>query len=222
MSQQQPSPAIQAKVASEGKQQQNNPFFSSPTTTNSPPFEFTFECASHGLELIKQCTSTAAQNFVDAFYETLNRGRSPAQYYVSSSTKLTTVGGLKPDISVNGRVCGEGGVAEYEELLKAQGTPVHYEVHSFDAQPLNPNYVIGLTPAEQQQPISTTRERDVAERLSFSVQVSGAVKLGKGEDVTEKDFNEAFVLVPHWESQGRNASRNARRYLVVSQNFRSF
>lgn len=175
-----------------------------------------------------QCASTAAQNFVDNFYETLNRGKSPAQYYVSSSTKLTAVGGLTPDISVNGRVCngggGEGGsvVAEYEKLLAAQGTPVHYEIHSFDAQPLNPNYVIGLTPAEQQQPVSTTRERDVAERLSFAVQVSGALKLGKGEDVTDKDFNEAFVLVPHWESQGRSAARNARRYLVVSQNFRSF
>ncbi|KAK7910821.1 nuclear transport factor 2 domain-containing protein [Apiospora marii] len=171
--------------------------------------------------------SEAAQIFVDSFYETLNRGRSPAQHYVSASTKLTTVGGLTPDISVNGRVCGAGGaeaggpVAEYEKLLEAQGSPVHYEIHSFDAQPLNPNYVIGLTPAEQAQPVSSTRERDVAERLSFSVQVSGAVKLGKGEDVAEKDFNEAFVLVPHWEAHGRNASRNMRKYLIVSQNFRS-
>ncbi|KAK8135410.1 hypothetical protein PG984_003350 [Apiospora sp. TS-2023a] len=169
--------------------------------------------------------SEAAQIFVDSFYETLNRGRSPAQHYVSASSKLTTVGGLVPDISVNGRVCGpgaEGGpVAEYEKLLEAQGSPVYYEIHSFDAQPLNPNYVIGLTPAEQAHPVSSTRERDVAERLSFSVQVSGAVKLGKGEDVVEKDFNEAFVLVPHWEAHGRNASRNMRKYLIVSQNFRS-
>lgn len=177
--------------------------------------------------LILPCTSAAAQIFVDSFYETLNRGRSPAQHYVSASSKLTTVGGLVPDISVNGRVCGAGGagggpVAEYEKLLEAQGAPVHYEIHSFDAQPLNPHYVIGLAPAEQAQPVSSTRERDVAERLSFSVQVSGAVKLGKGEDVVDKDFNEVFVLVPHWEAHGRNASRNMRKYLIASQNFRSF
>ncbi|KAK8067008.1 Nuclear transport factor 2 [Apiospora hydei] len=207
MSQQQGNPTIQAKVASEGKQQQHE------------GYKLTFEMESK-TGLTTQCATAAAQNFVDSFYETLQRGKSPAQYYASSSAKLTTVGGLRPDISINGRVCGD--VAEYERLLEAQGAPVHYEIHSFDAQPLNPNYVIGLTPAEQQQPVSSTRERDVAERLSFSVQVSGAVKLGKGEDVAEKDFNEAFVLVPHWEAQGRSASRNMRKWLVVSQNFRSF
>ncbi|KAK8017479.1 nuclear transport factor 2 domain-containing protein [Apiospora rasikravindrae] len=207
---QQANPTVQAKVASEGKQEQQQ---------EEEGIDFTLEMKSKTV-LTTQCATAAAQNFVDSFYETLQRGKSPAQYYVSSSTKLTTVGGLRPDISINGRVCGD--VAEYEKLLEAQGTPVHYEIHSFDAQPLNPGYVIGLTPAEQQQPVSSTRERDVAERLSFSVQVSGAVKLGKGEDVAEKDFNEAFVLVPHWEAQGRNASRNMRKWLVVSQNFRSF
>ncbi|KAK8041353.1 Nuclear transport factor 2 domain containing protein [Apiospora phragmitis] len=213
---QQANSSVQAKVASEGRQGS----------------EITFAVESRpGLTM--QCATAAARNFVDNFYETLNRGKSPVQYYVSSSAKLTNVGGLKPDISINGRVCGssnpnEAGaaVAEYEQLLEAQRggstAPVHYEIHSFDAQPLNPNYVIGLTPAEQQQPVSSTRERDVAERLSFGVQVEGAVRLGRGEDAAERDFNEAFVLVPHWEAHGRNASRNMRKWLVVSQNFRSF
>ncbi|KAI1661205.1 hypothetical protein F4813DRAFT_399253 [Daldinia decipiens] len=37
----------------------------------------------------------------------------------------------------------------------------------------------------------------------------------------EKPFNEAFLLVPHWEAWGRNAPRGLRKWVIVSQNFRA-
>ncbi|OTA67864.1 hypothetical protein K449DRAFT_419582 [Hypoxylon sp. EC38] len=44
----------------------------------------------------------------------------------------------------------------------------------------------------------------------------------KPEDaVQEKDFNEAFLLVPHWEAWARNAPRGLRKWVIVSQNFRA-
>lgn len=88
------------------------------------------------------------------------------------------------------------------------------------------------------------------DRVSFAVQVSGTIRYGQpgdkpsapaasaaagtaaaaaaGKDVAvegppvEAAFNEAWLLVPHWEALGRNASRGLRKWLVVSQNFRAF
>lgn len=156
--------------------------------------------------------SEAATNFVDHFYLVLEKRQSPAQFYVSASAKLSEAG-LKPEISVNGHVCGEGGVAAYEALLAAQGGPVQYDVQSVDAHPVNPHFLLGA-------PDATPSKN--GDKTSIAVAVSGTLKLGKGDDAVEKGFHEAFVLVPHWEAQGRRASRNARAWLIASQNFRSF
>lgn len=152
----------------------------------------------------------AATNFVDHFYLVLEKRQSPAHFYVSASAKLSEAG-LKPDISINGHVCAS--LPEYEALLDAQGGPVQYDVQSFDGHPINPHYLIGAP--------ETTPSKN-GDKTSIAVNVSGTVKLGKGEDAVEKGFNEAFILVPHWEAQGRRASRNARAWLIASQNFRSF
>ncbi|KAI1452709.1 hypothetical protein F4805DRAFT_407806 [Annulohypoxylon moriforme] len=40
-------------------------------------------------------------------------------------------------------------------------------------------------------------------------------------DLPEQAFNEAFLLVPHWEAWARNAPRGLRKWLVVSQNYRT-
>ncbi|KAI1135731.1 hypothetical protein F5Y05DRAFT_169925 [Hypoxylon sp. FL0543] len=51
---------------------------------------------------------------------------------------------------------------------------------------------------------------------------TGSTGDAKPEDgVQEKDFNEAFLLVPHWEAWARNAPRGLRKWVVVSQNFRA-
>jgi hypothetical protein len=69
---------------------------------------------------------------VDHYYENLNRRHQLGMFYVSASPKLTAAA-LVPDISINGQHVTS--VADYEALLDKQGSPVVYEVHSFDAHP---------------------------------------------------------------------------------------
>ncbi|KAI0398361.1 nuclear transport factor 2 domain-containing protein [Xylariaceae sp. FL0594] len=206
--------------------------------------------------------SEAATAFVSDYYEALNRRQPLAQYYASASKHLTAAS-VKPDISINGRVVDS--VADYEAMLDAQGANVSYEVHSFDAHPINATFTIGCP-----DNLSTTTDapgrgkvnksvRD-GDRISFAIQVSGTVRYGKpaarpaaGTTTTpaakvpnaddaaakakssrapievpavsdtplEKAFTESWLLVPHWESLGRNAPRGLRKWLVVSQNFRA-
>lgn len=70
-------------------------------------------------------THTAAQNFVDYYYDALNRRNGLAPFYASTSNKLTAAA-VKPDISINGNVCET--VADFEHLLNTQGNPVHWYV----------------------------------------------------------------------------------------------
>lgn len=82
----------------------------------------------------------AAEDFVNHYYESLNKRQPLAAYYASTSSHLTSAS-VKPDISINGRVVES--IAAYEALLDAQGANVHYTVTSFDAHPVNPNYALG-------------------------------------------------------------------------------
>lgn len=154
--------------------------------------------------------SDAATSFVDSYYDVLNNCRKGqlAHFYTSISSKLVAAG-VKPDISINGLVLSS--VDELDTLLDKQGSPVVYEVQAFDAHPVSPNYVIGAP---------DTTLSDKGDRVMVSVQVSGTVRYGKGEDAELKAFNDAFVLVPHWEAQGRNPPRGLKRWLVASQNYR--
>ncbi|KAI0550802.1 hypothetical protein F4679DRAFT_541476 [Xylaria curta] len=195
--------------------------------------------------------SDAAENFVEHYYESLNKRQPLAQYYASASAHLTSAS-VKPDISINGRVLES--VAAYEALLDAQGRNVRYEVASFDAQPVSPNYALGCPSAlSLSGPDASGRGGKLAksvkdgDRVSFAVQVNGTIRYGKPGDTTtstataagasaggtgnpklgdgdppETAFNEAWLLVPHWEALGRNAPRGLKKWVVVSQNFRAF
>ncbi|KAI1853794.1 hypothetical protein JX265_003872 [Neoarthrinium moseri] len=158
-----------------------------------------------------QSKVATADRFVEHYYDALNKNQRGqlAQYYCSTSNKLTAAS-LTPDISFNGRVITS--VPELQELLEKQGTPVHFEVLSYDAHPVNPHYIIGAPDAQAQS--------DKGDKLSFVVQVTGTVKFGKGDEATHKSFNESFVMVPHWEAQVKNAPRGLKRWLVASQNSR--
>ncbi|KAI1495764.1 hypothetical protein F5X99DRAFT_107200 [Biscogniauxia marginata] len=184
------------------------------------------------IETQAKVASEAAQNFIDHYYESLNK-RHPLAGYYSSASALLTAAGARPDLSINGQPLASA--AEYEALLAAQGGPVSYEVGSWDAQPVNPDCRLGcpehLLPPLPSANSSTgsgngsNNEKAVrdGERVSLAVQVSGTVRYGRpGEDgAVARAFSEAWLLVPHWEAHGRNAPRSARRWLVVSQNFRA-
>lgn len=167
--------------------------------------------------------SEAADRFVEYYYDTLNRPHRSSsatqglsQFYASTSARLTAAG-LTPDISINGHVCSSasspsGAVQEFQELLDKQGHPVHFDVLSVDAHPVNPHYVLGSADPEAQS--------DRGDKLSLSLQVAGTVRFGKGDEAVVRGFNDAFVLVPHWEAHGRNAPRGLRKWVAISQNLR--
>jgi len=178
------------------------------------------------LEAQLKTVSEAAQNFVEAYYEALNKRRDTSAFYASTSPKLTSAG-VVPDISINGHVL-SGPSPEFPNpaqaaqalLVTARGAGgAHYEVASFDAHPVNTNYAVGADAVNNTGANLSSR----AERISFAVQVSGSAKYGKsGEDgFLEQAFTEAWLLVPHWEAQGPKAPRGLRRWVVVSQNFRA-
>ncbi|KAI8946211.1 hypothetical protein F4801DRAFT_565454 [Xylaria longipes] len=202
------------------------------------------------LDTQARVVSDAAQDFVEHYYESLNNRQPLAQYYASTSTRLTSAS-VKPDISINGRVLES--VAEYEALLDAQGRNVRYTVASFDAQPVSPNYALGcpeaLSLSGTDASSSASGRGKVAksikdgDRVSFVVQVNGTIRYGRPGDATttappavggggnptpgdgeppETGFNEAWLLVPHWEALGRNAPYGLKKWVVVSQNFRAF
>ncbi|KAI1486731.1 hypothetical protein F5X96DRAFT_653791 [Biscogniauxia mediterranea] len=167
------------------------------------------------IETQAKIASDAAQSFVDQYYDALNKQAPLSQYYSSASPLLVAAGAV-PDLSINGLVVSTP--AAYEALLKSQSQsqsqrPPRYEVGSWDAQPVNPDYRLGCPEDLLAKP----------ERVSFAVQVSGTVRYGGGgsEEPEERAFSEAWLLVPHWEAWGRNAARGSRRWVVVSQNFRA-
>ncbi|KAI0883201.1 uncharacterized protein GGS22DRAFT_37197 [Annulohypoxylon maeteangense] len=51
--------------------------------------------------------------------------------------------------------------------------------------------------------------------------VGSTPKPAEEAELPEQAFNEAFILVPHWEAWGRNPPRNLRKWVIVSQNFRT-
>ncbi|RYP52496.1 hypothetical protein DL768_002323 [Monosporascus sp. mg162] len=187
------------------------------------------------METRARVASEAAQSFVDHYYDALNRRHNLAPFYASTSKKLTAAG-VKPDISINGNLCET--VADYETLLNKQGSPVHWyvcrhEIHSFDAHAINPHYTVGLpsssSSSSSADPAGSGMNRaerkavEAGDRVSVAVQVSGTARYGKAgeEATTERAFTEAWLLVPHWEAWARNAPRGLRRWVAVSQNFRT-
>ncbi|KAI0104868.1 hypothetical protein GGR51DRAFT_521507 [Nemania sp. FL0031] len=135
------------------------------------------------LDVQAKVASDAAQIFVEHYYDSLNKRQPLAHYYASTSPRLTSAS-VKPDISINGRVVES--VAAYEALLDAQGAHVHYDVASFDAHPVNPNYGIGC-PSQLAAPADGGSGRAVkslrdGDRLSFAVQVNGTIRYGKPSD----------------------------------------
>ncbi|KAI2621559.1 nuclear transport factor 2 domain-containing protein [Xylaria nigripes] len=195
--------------------------------------------------------SDAAQNFVEHYYSSLNKRLSLAQYYASTSPHLASAA-VKPDISINGRVLkspeeyekmlDEQGKPVYYEVRSFDTHPVspNYSLGCPEALSLPPDE---LAPGWAK----ISKSIKDGDRVSFMIQVSGLIKYGKPNEgpadasaavtaatgekkeesatesqLVEKVFDEAWILVPHWEALGRNAARGLRPWVVVSQNFRSF
>ncbi|KAL2760475.1 hypothetical protein ACRALDRAFT_1066991 [Sodiomyces alcalophilus JCM 7366] len=185
---------------------------------------------------IKQAADTA-QIFVDAYYDALNRRTKPSTvlppFYVSASTAYNA---HPPDISINGRPLTSP--TEYGALLEqyyhkddqdgatakkppptssrqASKPQVRFEIESFDAHVVNPDYNLAAPPHVLSTPDKT------GAKCSVLTQVTGRIYYGRGRDAPAKTFNEVFVLVPNWDMFVRNPPKGARRWLIMSQNFRA-
>ena len=178
-------------------------------------------------------SSQGADGFVSWYYQDLNDFRSIAPYYVNSSPKYTTAG-ITADVTINGAHLTDP--TQYEVLLEQQrrgssnanaaadhnpnsgrNKVVRYEVTSHDTQVLNNDY--GLACPDN---ILTKGPDRSGGRISMLVTVTGTVHIGSGPDTQHVRFHEVFVLVPNWDVVGRrNPPRNAKKFLISSQNYRT-
>ncbi|RFU34613.1 hypothetical protein B7463_g1696, partial [Scytalidium lignicola] len=156
--------------------------------------------------------TNAAQHFVDTYYATLNdpkRRSEIASFYVTP----TPTSPVQADISMNGNLVATP--ADLQNVFEKQIERARYEVQSFDCQVLNSDYNIG---AEE----SMLAPNKDGKKMSILVLVSGSVKYGKegAPEGETRGFSETIVLVPNWEAQGPRPPKGAKRWLVLSQNFR--
>lgn len=92
---------------------------------------------------------------------------------------------------------------------------VRYEIEAYDAHVINPDFNVAAPPA-----VLEAKDKSGA-KCSVLTQITGRVFYGRGRDAPAKTFNETFVLVPNWETFGRNPPKGMRRWLIWSQNFRT-
>jgi NTF2-related export protein 1/2 len=198
-------------------------------------------CAAKGRFNNEVCIANqscvVATNFADWYYTNLNKHRPLSDFYVTSNARYRDAG-LRADVVINGLVLHDTGdvsaapALAYEELLKKQrtvpatGRPdgrVHYEVDNVDVQVLNPDYTFACPEhvANSRLDSSGRTAAGAEPAMQLLVQIAGSITFGADKDAQKKGFSEIFVLVPNWDAFKKGAARNARRFLIQSQNFRS-
>lgn len=206
------------------------------------------------LEMQLKICSEGAQEFVTMFYSDVNAGNPLSSFYIDSSTHYAAAN-ESADIVINGAQLASS--AEFEALLETQrGGPLaatttsshhhrrrngaaaaeqlpraRYEVLSFDAQPVNHAFAIGLPAA---LPRSETAYGGGC--IVLLVSVMGTLHLTNGGDggdgtpsstttttTTHRIFTDSFVLWPNWAARGRGlaARREKHKFLVASHNHRA-
>ncbi|KAF5632091.1 nuclear transport factor 2 domain protein [Fusarium sp. NRRL 25303] len=159
----------------------------------------------------QQLTNSAAEIFTSNYYQAINRQKEILPFYINSSQRYP----IAADISINGAVLPTPD--DYSKLLEAQGKDAHYEIESFDAHVLNPNFTMGAP----ENIFDSAKKEKSGDKMSILVTVMGRVQFGKGREAPQKMFNETFVLVPNWESMVKNPPKGVKKWLVMSQNFRA-
>ncbi|KAM5344821.1 hypothetical protein ACJ41O_010683 [Fusarium nematophilum] len=156
-------------------------------------------------------SSEAAEVFTTNYYQAINSRSNLLPFYINSSSRYP----IPADISINGAVV--PAPADYTKLLEAQGAGVHYDIESFDAHVMNLSFGMGAP----ENVYDAAKTEKGGSRMSIVVTVMGKVQYGKGREAPQKMFNETFVLVPNWEAMVKNPPRGAKRWLIMSQNFRA-
>lgn len=152
---------------------------------------------------------TAAHQFVESYYPALQSGRSTlASYYVQSSSLQDDK--TPPTMVFNGNLIPDPQALQV--LFQTQMPQAHYEVQSYDAHVLNPNYVLAGAGRNDLPP---------GKAMSIVLTVSGYVRYGESRDAAMRGFSETIILVPSGEGpSGRTRSSKKKEWLIQSQNFR--
>lgn len=115
-----------------------------------------------------------------------------------------------PSITINGTV-----IANPEELqsfLENTASNAYYEVQSFDAHVVNPNYI-----AEG----ASGTMGETGKNMVILINASGYVKYGTEHSSAPRGFSESFILAPNKEFEKlKNKKANIREWLIMSQTFR--
>lgn len=157
-------------------------------------------------------STTAAENFVNDFYTSLNGSRGQiASFYVPSNNPST--GRVLPHISFNGEQLQDANVLQ--DRFQKQMPWTHFEPQSVNVHVLNPS----INPIDS----SKVSKRELEQNMSFTVQVSGYVRLVERRDGPMRGFSDNFVLVPNQEEvggRGTGKQGEGRKWLIQSQNLR--
>ncbi|KAH8887431.1 hypothetical protein GQ53DRAFT_749912 [Thozetella sp. PMI_491] len=167
---------------------------------------------------IQHRASLEAKSFVEAYYKCVSENRSIANLYTTNSPSYKAINRTS-DLNINGAVVALP--EDYERILENQRRlpfgfeNIRYVVDNWDYHIINFEFNMGA-------PQEVLTDPKKAERFMLEVMVSGTVLFGTDKDGPKKTFYESFTLVPNWEMFAkRGAPRNAMRYLVLSQNYRT-
>ncbi|KAK0643025.1 hypothetical protein B0T16DRAFT_429808 [Cercophora newfieldiana] len=184
-----------------------------------------------------QSSAEACENFINTYYKTLNEHKSVASYYVTNNQTYCNAGHPPADICINGLVLATP--AEWDAMLAAQRQapgsstassttthrpfPVTYEVESWDAHVINPDYRFAAPPALL-VPDPSKSDHGAGIRIMTMLTVSGTVHFTNERDGEsfKQHFNDVFILVPNWDILARHGKNAVKRYLIASHNYRAF
>ena len=114
-----------------------------------------------------------------------------------------------PAIVFNGNIIPDA--AAFQNMFQQDMPPAHYEVQSYDCHVLNPNYTVDGTQGSGAAS---------GKNMTILVTVSGYVKFGEPREAATRGFSENFVLVPNAEATAKGRGKQAKDWLIQSQNFR--
>ncbi|APA09391.1 hypothetical protein SS1G_12186 [Sclerotinia sclerotiorum 1980 UF-70] len=154
----------------------------------------------------------AAEIFVESFYETLNKPNLRSNI-TSFYIKPSPLAPAEASITINGNLIPTP--SAFQETFENKIGKTAYEVQSYVAHVINPNYNIGV----EESKLGPDKD---GKKISIAIMVSGQVKYSSknGDEGEERGFMENFVLVPNLEARNPKASKGIRRWLIQSQVFR--
>lgn len=168
---------------------------------------------NHHTSTYRTDTFTAAEQFVDGYYNALSNNRPTISSYIMPMTSLPT-GRILPTITYNGLQLSDPHM--FQTAYVDQMPFTHFEVQSFNVHVLNPS----IEPIEAK---GRGKVKEMESNMSLVVQVSGYVRLVERKEGPMRGFSDSLVLVPNKEAagaKGKAKSGEGRSWLVQSQNFR--